>query len=72
MSGIDQLRVDRSILTECSFREASLAGKAYWLSRSPDERLEHVELLRQLNYQGYDPATARLQRILSVIERKAS
>ncbi len=36
--------------------------KAYWLSRTPQERLRHLELLRRINY-GYS-ATARLQRIL--------
>lgn len=36
---------------------------AYWLARSPADRLAYVEQLRQINY-GYDPSTARLQRIL--------
>jgi hypothetical protein len=39
--------------------------KAYWLSKSPAERLEAVELIRQMIY-GYDPARTRLQRILTV------
>jgi hypothetical protein len=39
--------------------------KAYWLSKSPAERLEAVELMRQMIY-GYDPARTRLQRILTV------
>jgi hypothetical protein len=29
--------------------------KAYWLSKSPAERLEALELMRQMVY-GYDPA----------------
>jgi hypothetical protein len=40
--------------------------KAYWLSKSPAERLEAVELMRQMIY-GYDPARTRLQRILTVV-----
>jgi hypothetical protein len=40
--------------------------KAYWLSKSPAERLEAVELMRQMIY-GYDPARDRLQRILTVV-----
>jgi hypothetical protein len=40
--------------------------KAYWLSKSPAERLEAVELMRQMVY-GYDPARTRLQRILTVV-----
>jgi hypothetical protein len=41
--------------------------KAYWQVKSPAERLEALELMRQIIY-GYDPATARLQRILEVAE----
>jgi hypothetical protein len=39
--------------------------KAYWLSKSPAERLEAIELMRQMIY-GYDPARTRLQRILTI------
>ncbi|MBM3474958.1 MAG: hypothetical protein FJX75_16985 [Armatimonadetes bacterium] len=38
---------------------------AYWHSRTPHERLRALEFLRQVAY-GYDPATARLQRVLAV------
>ncbi len=41
--------------------------KAYWLSKTSYERLEAMELMRQINY-GYDPTTARIQRILEVAE----
>ena len=41
---------------------------AYWHSRSAEERLEALELMRQVMY-GYDPLSARLQRILAVIDR---
>jgi len=41
--------------------------KEYWLSKTPIERLEFVEYLRQINY-GYDPATSRLQRFFEVTE----
>ena len=37
----------------------------YWLTKSYSERLEAVEFMRQTMY-GYDPATARLQRVLTV------
>jgi hypothetical protein len=39
--------------------------KAYWHSRTPLERLQALELLRQIHY-GYDPATSRLQRVFEV------
>jgi hypothetical protein len=40
--------------------------KAYWLSKSPAERLEAIELMRRMVY-GYDPARTRLQRVLSIV-----
>ena len=40
--------------------------KAYWLSRTPAERLQHIEVLRRINYGHH--ATARLQRILEVTQ----
>lgn len=39
----------------------------YWLSRTPEERIEAVEFLRQMTY-GYDPATARVERILEIAD----
>ena len=42
--------------------------KAYWLSKTPYERLDAVETMRQIIY-GYDPATTRLQRIFEVTQR---
>lgn len=42
--------------------------KKYWLSKTPQERLQALEMMRQINY-GYDPATTRLQRVLEIVER---
>jgi hypothetical protein len=39
----------------------------YWLSRPVSERLEALELLRQIVY-GYDPDTARLSGPVQIIE----
>jgi hypothetical protein len=50
-----------------SFEEAEKADKEYWLSRTPQERFQHMELLRRINY-GPN-ATARLQRVLEIAER---
>jgi hypothetical protein len=50
-----------------SFEEADKADMEYWHSRTPYERLQHMELLRRINY-GSD-ATARLQRVLEIAER---
>ena len=45
--------------------------KAYWLSKTPEERLEAVELMRQIIY-GCDPSTTKLQGVIEVAERKPS
>jgi len=44
--------------------------REYWLSRTPQERLEALETMRQIVY-GYDPSTARLQRTLEVVQRQS-
>ena len=41
--------------------------KIYWLSQTPTQRLDALELMRKIVY-GYDPLTTRLQRILTVTE----
>jgi len=41
--------------------------KAFWLAKTPEDRLEAMELLREIAY-GYDPTTARLQRVLETAE----
>jgi len=43
--------------------------KAYWLSKTPLERLAAGELMRQINY-GYNPVTDRVQRVFKIIELK--
>jgi len=39
----------------------------YWLTRTPDERLAAMELMRQINY-DYDPIADRVSRVLEVVE----
>lgn len=47
--------------------EAKAAGPTYWHSRTPQERLWALELMRQEAY-GYDPCAARLQRVLEIVQ----
>ncbi len=49
-----------------SHQEAEQADRQYWLARTPQERLQQLEVLRRLNYGTQ--ATARLQRFFRVIE----
>src|SRR3954471_13951815 len=53
-----------------TFEDAERQDRAYWLSKTPIERLAACERLRQITY-GYDPATARLPRSFEVLERGA-
>jgi hypothetical protein len=59
-------------LQRTAFRVASALEpsdeKSYWLSKTPYERLEAVELMRQIIY-GYDPSATRLQRVFEVAQR---
>lgn len=70
MNAITDVRIDRTAFSVVSLTDES-DEKAYWLTKTPQERLEVVEMLRQLNY-GYDPTTARLQRVLTVVEFQGS
>ncbi|HOD82614.1 MAG: hypothetical protein BWX88_03882 [Planctomycetes bacterium ADurb.Bin126] len=59
-------KVDRSVVTVARTTDPS-DEKAYWLSKTVDERIEAIEIMRQIAY-GYDPLTTRLQRVLEVAE----
>lgn len=62
------LSLDKSAFSVKSFAEADEEDRNYWHSRSPQERLEALEIMRQLNY-DYDPATDRIRRTLEVVEQ---
>lgn len=66
MEAVDTLRLDKSALTVTSLSDES-EEKAHWAGKSPEERLQAVEAMRQIVY-GYDPSTSRLQRVLTVAE----
>jgi len=59
-------RMDKTVISVASLGEEP-NDLAYWLSKSPAERLAAVELLRTVHY-GYDATSARLQRVLTVVE----
>jgi hypothetical protein len=66
MNDVDAARLDRSVF-EIGSLDDTKAERNYWRTRSPQERMEALELLRQIIY-GYDPATTRLQRVLEIVE----
>jgi len=61
-------RLDRTAFSVVSIDEAQEASRAYWRDKTPYERLEALEITRQMLY-GYDPATLRLQRVFELVER---
>ena len=60
-------KLDRSAFSARELYEPD-DEKSYWLQKTPQERLEALEQMRQILY-GYDPATTRLQRVLTVTQR---
>ena len=66
MNAVHSARLDRSVF-EIGSLDDEAAEREYWRSKSPAERMQALELMRQIIY-GYDPATTRLQRVLEVAE----
>jgi hypothetical protein len=63
------IRIDKTVLTVTGLFGTS-SDDEYWLSKTPYERLQAVELTRQIIY-GYDPSTTRLQRVLTITQHSS-
>ena len=59
--------IDRTAVTLTSFDEADADDVAFWLAKSPAERIEGIEYLRRWPY-GDAEVDARLQRVLDAVE----
>ena len=57
-------RLERTTLRVAPLELADAEDHAGWRRRLPRERLEALELVRQVAYK-YDPVTTRFQRILT-------
>ena len=66
MSDIDSFRLDKSALAVTPLSDES-EEKDYWRHKSPEERWQALESMRQIIY-GYDPFTSRLQRVFAVTQ----
>jgi hypothetical protein len=62
--------MDKTAFSVASLTDPS-GEKAFWLSKTPAERLQALEFLRQIVY-GYDPSSARLQRVFEIAELSRS
>lgn len=60
-------KLDRTVFSFTSLTDPS-DEKEFWLSKTPYERLEALEIMRQIVY-GYDPLTTRIQKIFEVAQR---
>ncbi|BBC25563.1 hypothetical protein ABRG53_3306 [Pseudanabaena sp. ABRG5-3] len=63
----EDFRFDSSVFSIVSLNNEDTEDKAYWLLKTPSERLIALEYLRQVMY-GYDPNTTRLQRVLEIVK----
>jgi hypothetical protein len=61
-------KLDKTAFSVSTLEQNNEDEKAYWLSKTPCERLDAVETMRQIIY-GYDPTTTRLQRVFEVTQR---
>lgn len=66
MNAVESARLDRSAYVVASLDDDP-QEREYWRAKSPEQRMEALELMRQIIY-GYDPATTRLQRVLEIAE----
>jgi hypothetical protein len=68
VGAIDSIRMDKTAFEVVGLHEADAIDREYWRAQSPRSRLEAMEFMRQVAY-GYDPDTARLERVLEVTKR---
>ncbi|WP_071889595.1 hypothetical protein [Haliscomenobacter hydrossis] len=61
-------QIDLSVVKVGTLDQDPLEETLYWLTKTPQERLAAVELLR-MRLAGYDNTTSRLQRFFTVTVR---
>lgn len=64
----NKFKVDRNAFSVTTLKEQDKEEIDYWRNKTHRERLEALEITRQILY-GYDPATTRLQRIFEIVEQ---
>ncbi len=67
---MEQSKIDKTAFCIGSLHDGG-DEKQYWLSKTPQERIEALELMRQIIY-GYDPSTERIQNDLEIADLKKS
>jgi hypothetical protein len=64
---VQNARVDRTALSVVDLHD-DLGEVDYWMRQPPVKRFEAMEFLRQ-QVHLYDPETAKIERVLTIIER---
>lgn len=60
-------RLNKNIISIATLQDET-DEKVYWFSKTPQERIAAMEVMRKILY-GYDPTTTRLQRVLEITEQ---
>ena len=68
MSDSPEFKIDKTAFSVVPLSQAD-DEKEYWLSKTPHERLQAIELMRQVLY-GYDPATTRIEKVFEIVRRE--
>lgn len=68
MSNLTEFKLDNSAVSVVPLSQTD-DDLEFWLPKTPKERLEALEFVRQVFY-GYDPATTRLQRVFEFVKRE--
>lgn len=58
------------VIRKISLHDKTNYDLEYWLSKTPEERISAIELLRQQFYENKDGSTPRLQRVIKFIRRE--
>lgn len=66
MSLLQDMKMDKTYFAVAALTDESDAA-TYWQTQTPHARLAALELMRQVMY-GYDPSTARLERLFEVAQ----
>jgi hypothetical protein len=67
MKSDSSMKLNRKAISTGRLTEES-DEKAYWLSKSPKERVMAIETMRRIIY-GYNPSSKRLQTVLEITQR---
>jgi hypothetical protein len=61
-----EIKIDKSAFSITSLTDET-EDRAYWLSKTPEERLKAIEINRQIIY-GNIYTSSRFQRVLEIIK----